>query len=172
MDIKTGLVFDLRDLPEAGILLRGEVTFAELDIADEERLAFPYPARYDLHLSAVGMDVLLRGRVDFTLRGRCDRCEEWAELPCAATEVCHRYENAFGKLLDLTEDIREDILLAFPLRFLCAENCPGFCLRCGQNLKTGTCGCATAEAETTASADAEGRPDPWRDLDGFKPIPE
>lgn len=171
MDIKNGLIFDLRDLPEAGILLRGEVTFAELDIADEERLVFPWPARYDLHMSAVGTDVFLRGRIDFTLRGQCDRCEEWADHPFAATDVCHCYESPFGKLLDLTEDVREDILLAFPQRFLCVESCPGFCLSCGQNLKTGCCGCAVAGAEEAEAEEAEERPDPWSGLDGFKPVP-
>lgn len=168
MDVKTGLIFDLRDLPSEGVLLRGEISFGDLDIADEERLVFPYPARYELQLLMVAECMLVRGRVDFTLRGQCDRCEEWAEQPVAVSDVCHRYENAVGQPLDLTEDIREDILLAFPQRFLCAETCPGFCLRCGQNLQTGQCVCEADDLAVASGADE--LPDPWRGLDGFRPV--
>jgi two-component system sensor histidine kinase PilS (NtrC family) len=41
----------------------------------------------------------------------------------------------------LTEDVREDILLAFPARNLCSGGCRGLCSECGQNLNVRECGC-------------------------------
>ena len=43
----------------------------------------------------------------------------------------------------LLEDVmREQVLLAVPLRALCREDCKGLCPQCGQNLNAGPCNCA------------------------------
>ncbi len=60
-------------------------------------------------------------------------------------------------ILDLSEVIRQDILLALPVRPLCREDCLGLCPVCGQNWNEGTCDCETAE------------PDPrWAGLEDWK----
>ena len=51
-----------------------------------------------------------------------------------------------GKL-DLDEEIREELLLSFPMRFLCREDCPGLCPKCGKPLADGDCGCPTFEPD-------------------------
>ncbi len=47
--------------------------------------------------------------------------------------------------VDLTEDIREAIILAFPGYPVCRPDCKGLCSRCGKNLNRGACGCAPPE---------------------------
>jgi uncharacterized protein len=51
-----------------------------------------------------------------------------------------------GKL-DLDEAIREELLLSFPMRFLCDEDCPGLCPKCGKPKRLGDCGCPTFEPD-------------------------
>ena len=51
-----------------------------------------------------------------------------------------------GKL-DLDETIREELLLSFPMRFLCQEDCPGLCPKCGKPRREGDCGCPTFEPD-------------------------
>ena len=34
--------------------------------------------------------------------------------------------------LDLDEELREALILAFPMRLLCEEDCPGLCPKCGK----------------------------------------
>lgn len=46
-----------------------------------------------------------------------------------------------GKL-DIDEQLVEELMLEFPMRFLCSENCKGICQKCGQNLNELDCGCA------------------------------
>lgn len=50
-------------------------------------------------------------------------------------------------MLDLDETIREELLLSFPLRILCSEDCPGLCPKCGKPLRDGDCGCKTSEID-------------------------
>jgi uncharacterized protein len=47
-----------------------------------------------------------------------------------------------GEELDLKELAAEQVLLAMPMRILCAEDCAGLCSRCGANLnQIDDCGC-------------------------------
>lgn len=46
-----------------------------------------------------------------------------------------------GDRLELTEMLREQIILSTPMQPLCHEQCLGLCPACGQNLNSGTCGC-------------------------------
>ncbi len=50
-------------------------------------------------------------------------------------------------MLDLDEEIREELLLSFPMRFLCREDCPGLCPKCGKPRADGDCGCPTFEPD-------------------------
>lgn len=44
-------------------------------------------------------------------------------------------------ILDLTEVLRQDVLLEAPLHVVCSEACKGLCPTCGQNLNEGACNC-------------------------------
>ena len=45
-----------------------------------------------------------------------------------------------GKL-DIDRELVEELLLEFPSRFLCEEECAGLCPKCGKNLNFGPCDC-------------------------------
>lgn len=46
-----------------------------------------------------------------------------------------------GPAMDLKEILREQIVLALPLRFLCKLDCRGLCATCGTNLNLKSCSC-------------------------------
>lgn len=50
-----------------------------------------------------------------------------------------------GDYIDLTPIVREEGILAIPMRVLCSEDCKGLCSQCGQNLNEASCEC---EADT------------------------
>ena len=43
--------------------------------------------------------------------------------------------------------VREELLLEFPKKLLCSEDCQGLCPMCGKPKKTGDCGCKTKEID-------------------------
>ncbi len=51
-----------------------------------------------------------------------------------------------GKLR-IDEELFEEMMLSFPLRFLCSEDCPGLCPKCGKPLREGDCGCPKKEID-------------------------
>ena len=51
-------------------------------------------------------------------------------------------------VLDLTEAIRQYIVMAVPMKPLCKEECAGLCSICGKDLNLGACGCRQEEIDT------------------------
>jgi uncharacterized protein len=49
-----------------------------------------------------------------------------------------------GNGLQLEDTLREQVILALPLRALCREDCRGLCPQCGANLNAEPCSCAVA----------------------------
>jgi uncharacterized protein len=43
--------------------------------------------------------------------------------------------------IDVTEEIRQTLLLAIPVKPLCHDGCRGLCPQCGMDLNTGRCDC-------------------------------
>lgn len=43
--------------------------------------------------------------------------------------------------IDITEPVREDLILAIPMQTICEVECKGICQKCGQNLNIKECNC-------------------------------
>lgn len=57
-----------------------------------------------------------------------------------------------GPLMDLTELLRQLIILELPAYPLHAEDCLGLCPRCGRDLNLGPCGCSAVPGRSPFSA--------------------
>lgn len=62
-----------------------------------------------------------------------------AERAVSATEAEVSYYQGDGLLLE--DVVREQVLLALPLKVVCREDCRGFCPQCGTNLNQQQCSC-------------------------------
>ncbi len=45
--------------------------------------------------------------------------------------------------IDLKPNIREEIILDYPIKPLCSLSCKGLCLKCGKNKNEGGCNCGS-----------------------------
>jgi uncharacterized protein len=106
-------------------------------------------------------DIRVVGKVDATMEVGCARCLEPVQFPVnrafdllyrplgvdrqgdeaaiseADTEIGY-YE---GEGLLLEDVLREQVLLASPVKLVCREDCKGLCPQCGTNLNSATCNC-------------------------------
>jgi uncharacterized protein len=85
---------------------------------------YAYPLRFNLEEE-------FRPTIDISTGASLPRTEE-AE---PATQIDAHHE------LDLTEVLRQNILLALPAHRVCRNQCAGLCSQCGKNLNEGPCGC-------------------------------
>lgn len=49
--------------------------------------------------------------------------------------------------IDIRDLVREQMLLAIPMKPLCGSNCQGICSKCGKNLNEASCECSTEEID-------------------------
>ena len=148
----------VQKIPPEGVELNGSVALSALDIDDDTRISCPGPLLFTLRVSLVHGSVLARGRLHTTLRCRCDRCLAYYDSPVSTDDVCHLIDAADRNVVDLTEGVREDILLAFPQRCLCRTDCRGLCPVCGRNLNVRACSCLPPDSgeETWGALDGLG----------------
>ena len=113
-------------------------------------------------LTRVDNDVYLKGAVMTSVVASCSRCLDTLlysidsglkshfvpsddrftsvrDVELHASDIdAEVYEN---QQIDLTQSIRDSILLAVPVICLCKESCKGICSQCGKNLNQGFCKC-------------------------------
>jgi uncharacterized protein len=154
MEIES-MTFDLKELPSSGIKrFTGEDAAEVLALDGATDLTPQGPIRYDLQVQLVSDQLIVRGKLHLDVRFACSRCghpftrtvEEPAfELVDDVRDLLARNvavaEKDEGLLVDLTPEIREGILLAFPSFPVCKPECRGLCPTCGSNLNRKRCGC-------------------------------
>lgn len=57
-----------------------------------------------------------------------------------------------GSELDVEQLAYNELLVQWPIRVLCKEDCKGLCSRCGANLNRGECGCDRANLDPRMAA--------------------
>ncbi len=98
----------------------------------------------------------IRGRGEVTAVIPCDRClaDVQVEIPldfhkkasvdpegADETEELDEANYIDGYSFDVEQLIYNELLVGWPTKILCSEDCKGICNVCGQNLNEGTCDC-------------------------------
>jgi len=112
-------------------------------------------------------DIRLVGKLDGRVEVACARCLEPVEIPITrafdllyrplelekgSDEVAiHEADTEIGYYsgdsMDLEDSLREQILLAVPIKNLCRYDCKGLCPTCGVNRNQQLCDCDAARIE-------------------------
>ena len=131
----------------------------EMDTITFQQGTFPVLAKepVELTITNTGDRVLeLEGSGLVTVGIPCDRCLEDVEVK-VTLDFKHKIdtesdaydqsedldENNYidGYSLDVEQLVYNELLVGWPTKILCSEDCKGICNVCGQNLNKGTCNC-------------------------------
>jgi uncharacterized protein len=114
-------------------------------------------------------EIQIRGQVQVEMECDCDRCLEPMRYPVDSTfDLCYRPAVIEGEDLpkesaidageaemgfyddggiELSEVLREYLLLSLPMQRVCREDCKGICQECGENRNLGNCHCEGKPAD-------------------------
>jgi len=138
------------------------------ELIDILEVGNPNPVTGSIKFTRTHRGILVQGKLNVVLPGECSRClktfecslnfdieEEYFPLidvnsgshielpedPASFTIDEHH-------ILDLTEAIRQNALLAVPMKPLCRDDCAGFCVSCGADLNVKTCDCSRSDNDS------------------------
>jgi uncharacterized protein len=133
------------------------------------------PLTGKVKLTRTNRGILADVRAATELTQECSRCLDDVVLPVGVRFVeefyptvdlrtgmaVQRPEGGSGFMMteahevDVTEAIRQSVLLELPMKPLCRVDCAGLCIHCGNNLNEGPCGCPEEPADHRLSALAD-----------------
>ena len=156
METQGRLIVDLSRLDAAGDIYEGETAPDILELEDNEFICPKGGISYKLTVQALGSELLVRGSLCQTLVCRCAGCDKSFELEVKEADFIDSFEiNEENAFPDLTNALREAIILNLPAYPRCSESCKGLCGTCGVNLNDGECSCnADHENDCWSALDA------------------
>ena len=133
----------------------------QLDMDSVQMRAGTYPIirkdPVEIHVSHVkNRELKIQARSKICVLIPCDRCLEDVEqelvldadkhvdLSKSDAELDEGFDESNyidGYYLDVDKMLYNEILIGWPMKVLCSEDCKGICNVCGQNLNKGTCYC-------------------------------
>ena len=118
----------LLQIPAEGKYYEGEDPGSVLDL-HEDNLQPISPVRYALDVGLSDGGLFATGSLSVEMRMQCVKCLEAFEYPIAISDFACQIELPPTEIVDLTEPIREEIVLALPAHPHCDWNgeqtCPG-----------------------------------------------
>ena len=149
-------------------LLRGEVKRMDIDYtltpAQMDGIIFESDARVVGAITDSAGYMRLTLKAELIYHGECARClapvdgvfsldfqrtvvTEGMLTEEQLDELDDEYVLLDGSELDVDLALGEELLLGFPTRLLCSEDCPGLCPHCGKPKAEGDCGCTGKEID-------------------------
>jgi len=127
-------------IPPEGLLLREQAACAHLDITTEV-VKIQKPLMVTAQVTRITNAVTVDMEVGAELIMTCSRCLREFENDLTRKFRLNYRVQGQGQIIDLDPDIREEILLEYPINPLCDPECKGLCAVCGKNLNDGPCSC-------------------------------
>lgn len=161
------LQVSISKIPNEGLDV-DELVNGEILAIDPDEVSTAKDGRFKAHVErADGGSLHVRGHLNLHTSGPCARC--LADTPLALdqeldlfflpeSKALSEYDDEEGAqledrdlvvtfykgdILDLAGIVREQILLAQPMKRLCREDCKGVCPTCGADRNLTPCGCPT-----------------------------
>ncbi|MEW6075505.1 MAG: DUF177 domain-containing protein [Candidatus Omnitrophota bacterium] len=131
----------VNQIPLEGLTLEEEIDPCSLEL-DTEMVkadkAIKVKAAISKITNAVTADIIL----DATVRITCCRCLQEAPVKYHTQLKLTYPVSPQEQEINMDKDIREYIMLEYPIKTLCKPGCKGLCPQCGKNLNEGGCSCA------------------------------
>jgi uncharacterized protein len=131
---------EINKIPLEGEKLDEEIPASALDL-ETDLVKFSGPVRIKAEVFritnaiSVNLDLYAKMQMD------CSRCLNAFETELKKNLKLNYQIDKNELVIDLDPQIREEIILDYPLKPLCAPDCKGLCPKCGKNLNEGKCNC-------------------------------
>ena len=108
---------------------------------------------YDLDIAPLGREILVRGSLRAVVEADCARCNRPFDLVVEVPDFAETFEMPRTDAgLDITDALREAVILESPAFPVHDPDCKGLCPKCGADLNDGPCACPPGTGDFRWSA--------------------
>jgi uncharacterized protein len=132
----------VNQVPAEGLYLKEEIKPEELDL-ETALIKFRSPLKLSARVIRITNALTIDLNIHGTIFADCSRCLNEFEWVFDKDIQLHYPLESSDVFIDLNPEIREEIILDYPIKPLCKVNCPGLCLKCGKNKNEGGCNCGS-----------------------------
>ncbi|MCP4650749.1 MAG: DUF177 domain-containing protein [PVC group bacterium] len=134
---------NIHEIPKEGLSLQEVKSGEELDL-ERTDLEFNKPVQIEAEITLERDNVQIDIKVESQLRFTCNRCLEDHEQQVKKNIDLIKPAQE-ESVIDITQIVREEIILDYPVKLLCSPECKGLCAKCGKNLNETSCDCKQNE---------------------------
>lgn len=130
---------NINEVSRFGVEFEEAVDFTALDI---QKAGITYDQPVLIKASAKLLDEIVKVNISATgfIILECGRCLEKVKKP-VNVNVELIFDSQTSETVDVIEVVREEIIIEYPMSFLCKNDCQGLCAVCGMNLNENKCKC-------------------------------
>ena len=136
------MTIKIRQIPPEGLTLKDILKPEDLDL-EIENIEFTTPIEIKAYVSKITNVVTVDIKLQAKFHTICSRCLEGIELTLERGLKLNYPVKNEQDTIELDEDIRQELILDYPVRTLCNPDCRGLCPRCGKDLNEGDCECVS-----------------------------
>lgn len=139
-----------QQIPPEGLELSEACNPSSLALETED---VKFSSKLELHcrFTKDDNDIFCSGSFEANTRLICSRCGSEFSTKLEGNFMFDYPGKGSEATLDVTDDIRQEVLLGYPMKPLCRPDCKGLCRLCGQNLNERDCGHKARALETPLS---------------------
>jgi uncharacterized protein len=134
----------IAQIPPEGVSLSENIPVKDLDL-ETEIIKFHEPIMVKALVTKITNAVTFDLEVAASMHCLCSRCVEEFVIPLEKHLKFSVPVDRSIQSFDLNPEIREELMLDYPVRPLCQPDCLGLCVKCGHNLNRGRCSCPAAK---------------------------
>jgi uncharacterized protein len=132
----------VNQIPFEGLVLEETLSPRPLELETEA-----IKPRGDLKIKAVVSKITNAITIDadlfVPLHMQCSRCLAGIDIDFTKKFKLNYQVSSGQQTIDIDQDIREEIILDYPVNPLCRPDCKGLCPKCGGSLNEGGCTCGS-----------------------------
>jgi len=133
---------NITQIPQEGLYLKEEIDPAALDL-ETDLIKFHSPLKIKVQVTRITNALTVKLNISAVLSANCARCLDDFEWGFSKdTDLTFPLESS-DIFIDLDDAIREEVILDYPIKPLCRQDCQGLCVKCGKNKNEGGCNCGS-----------------------------
>lgn len=129
----------INSIPEEGLNVEEVRDAKELDLETKE-IKFVLPLQIRAFISRDKENVFADIDVESKMSMQCVRCLNTFSVPYSKHAMLN-FPIEGQHSIEIDEDLRQEIILDYPIVPLCKPDCKGLCPKCGKDLNEGPCSC-------------------------------